>query len=132
MGDCDLSKETTAGLSSTRGPSLKKRDVGLVSLSDLRLTGDAATLATVRLTNGTRTKIHALARHPLRLSWRANPSEGWDSRVGIGADIAPGESRDVSWFVPPGTRREDIEVTFVSEGAFWAHDVGVPPLSGAP
>lgn len=130
MGTCDLSVATGSEPSFTRGRPVNRDDAPLVRLSELRLSEGIVPLATVRLTNGMDRVIAAESRHPLRLSWRIGPTAGWDSRVAIGPDLGPGQSRDVSFFVPAGTRLEDISVSFTAEGAYWAHDVGVEPLVG--
>lgn len=129
MGPCDLA---VAGgePSYTRGRPIKRGEAPLIRLSDLRLAEDVMPLATVRIANGTDRVIHAESKHPFRLSWRVDPTAGWDSRVAIGPDLGPGQSRDVSFLVPAGTRLEDISVSFVAEGDYWAHDVGVEPLVG--
>lgn len=130
MGACDLSVTAVSEPTYSRGRPVRRDEAPLVRLSDLRLSKDVVPLATVRLTNGMDRRIAAESRYPLRLSWRIGPTAGWDSRVAIGPDLGPGQSRDVSFFVPAGTRLEDISVSFVAEGDYWAHDVGVEPLVG--
>ena len=129
MDPCDLSVESLRDLKLTRGKPLDRTEAQLVRLSDLRLGEGEPDVATVRVTNGTDRIIRARTKHPFRLAWRQNEDAGWDTRIGIGPDLGPGQSRDVSFFVPPGTRIEDLSVSFVLEGAFWGHDIGVPPLT---
>jgi hypothetical protein len=132
--DCDLSAQTVNAVEISSGPSLKAKHVALIVLDDLRLSPGTPPRASVRLTNNSRKTLHQLAPHPLRLSWSLDPPPDprFDPRIELGGDLAPGESREFSWDVPPGTRLEDISVSFVVEGQFWMHDLGIPPLRAKP
>jgi hypothetical protein len=132
--DCDLSAEAVATVKISSGPSLKAKHAALVVLHDLRLTPGTPPRASVRLTNNSPKTLHQLASHPLRLSWSIDPLPDvrLDTRIELGGDLAPGESREFSWDVPPGTRLEDISVSYVVEGKFWMHSLGIPPLRANP
>ena len=107
-----------------------------VSLSQPRVVRDIEALTvTVTIRNDSDAVVLTHGDHPLRLSWRFpeafdSSTAGWENRIEIGADLQPGASRDVSFKVPVkliGTWRQ-IQVAFVEEFRFWAHDFGVLPL----
>ncbi|MGA7440017.1 MAG: hypothetical protein WBW32_17985 [Luteibacter sp.] len=73
---------------------------------------------------------------PLCLSWRivrpdADVHKGWNERLVLPV-LHPGESQTVTVAIPrsvdidPG---QQLQFSMVQEGVFWAHDIGVPPLS---
>jgi hypothetical protein len=73
--------------------------------------------------------------YPIRLSTRlidANqqPTTGWQSRFQIRDDVPSASRLNLELFVsiPEGIQITAIEISFVQEGIFWAHDVGTPPL----
>lgn len=74
--------------------------------------------------------------NPIRISWRyidsnGSPLSGWDARKDLPFDIPPQGSLKIS--IPldnykKGTAKA-VQVSFVQEGVFWAHDVGLKPLT---
>lgn len=112
MGDCDLSKEAVAGLTITRGRSLRREDARLLSL--LRRSG--VDRNDCHGSADQQRPVHALAKHPVRLSWRADPAAGWDNRIVLGIDLGPRPVARPVVVGAAGTRSEDIEVTFVFRG----------------
>jgi len=101
--------------------------------------GDGSWEVSLRVSNrngATGLNTHGRLYAPLALSWRVVPdpadgSVGWNPRaalpalapgnegqlrVVLGADMAPGDNR---W----------LQFSVVQEGVFWAHVVGVPPLT---
>lgn len=73
---------------------------------------------------------------PIRISWRfldaaGRPASGWDTRMDLPFDIpAKGELAvrlpiDSSMEIRGGS----LQVSLVQEGVFWAHDIGVQPLT---
>jgi hypothetical protein len=92
----------------------------------------------VKIVNGGSVSIAArsVLGRPMRLSWRfvdANgiPTSGWDYRKDLPFDIpAHGE---ITVTIPINTQTEvkggTLQVSLVQEAVFWAHDVGLPPLS---
>lgn len=73
---------------------------------------------------------------PIRISWRfvdasGQPASGWDTRMNLPFDIpAKGE---LSVRLPIDSNMEirggSLQVSLVQEGVFWAHDIGVQPLT---
>lgn len=73
---------------------------------------------------------------PIRISWRfvdasGQPASGWDTRMDLPFDIpAKGE---LSVRLPIDSNMEirggSLQVSLVQEGVFWAHDIGVQPLT---
>jgi len=137
LGDCDLSKATLAALPLTGGPPPSPeaaRGIAVTAVEVRREGDELVALATIR--NGSPVTVHALAKNPLRLSWRF-PRDGqalplgWDTRLDLGADLAPGQSATLKIRVsaagrPPGSL---MQVTFVVEHRFWAHDIGIAPFT---
>jgi hypothetical protein len=73
--------------------------------------------------------------YPIRLSTRlidANqqPTTGWQSRFQIRDDVPSASRLNLQMFVsiPKDIQITAIEISFVQEGIFWAHDIGTPPL----
>ncbi|WP_090197630.1 hypothetical protein [Pseudomonas pohangensis] len=73
---------------------------------------------------------------PMRISWRfldstGLPASGWDTRMDLPFDIpAKGE---LAVRLPIDSAMEikggSLQVSLVQEGVFWAHDIGVQPLT---
>ena len=91
----------------------------------------------VGLTNTGTVAIDGRSEFPSRLalSWRlvdasSSGSEGWDQRLPFPSELQPGASATLEIFlVNIGDDADALEVSFVQEGEFWAHDIGVTPLS---
>jgi hypothetical protein len=133
LTDCDLSQANLTKISFTNGPAPDSEAAKHLSLSNPRITRDGDALkVTVALHNGSNETFHAVGANPLRLSWRMSDTSdpkagpGWDTRVDIGADLPPGSTRDVTFSVK--IPNPQLQVTFVEELRFWAHDIGVMPL----
>ena len=133
---CNLDRETILQLPITAGDPLTKQQGDAVGLRLRSVTAepDSYKIA-LQIVNESEHTIHALSSSPFRLSWRVTKPgetsrEGWDTRHEIEGDIRSGESLSQTLVVPrsavgPG---KAIQVTFVVEGKFWAHDIGIPPL----
>lgn len=92
----------------------------------------------VNILNTGNLKIAAGSRvnTPIRISWRfldaaGRPASGWDTRIDLPFDIpAKGE---LAVRLPIDARMEirggSLQVSLVQEGVFWAHDIGVQPLT---
>jgi len=73
---------------------------------------------------------------PIRISWRfidasGQPLSDWDKRKSLPFDIPPKGSLEVNITLSQeeiGNAKE-IQVSLVQELVFWAHDVGIPPLT---
>jgi hypothetical protein len=73
---------------------------------------------------------------PLRVSWRvadvgADIHNNWQTRQDLPV-LEPGQSQEISVSVPTPVstgEHKTLQFTVVQETAFWAHDVGVPPLT---
>jgi hypothetical protein len=73
---------------------------------------------------------------PIRLSWRfvdasGQPASGWDTRMDLPFDIPT--KGELSVRLPIDSNMEvrggSLQVSLVQEGVFWAHDIGVQPLT---
>jgi hypothetical protein len=136
MPGCTLDRTTAEGLHLTTGPALARVSATQVSLSLAGATvEDNAAVLRIRITNATAETIHALSQNEFRLSWRVlsenHPVEpDWDPRVSLPADIPPNGWLDLPVTIPLPDRGTGatVEVSFVVEGLYWAHLVGVPPL----
>ena len=121
--DQPLTPEETAQHLSLANPLIARR-------------GDMLTV-TITLHNGAEKAVATQGTNPLRLAWRfpedfQSVRAGWDSqpRVEVGSNLEPGETRNVSFDVPlnPNDQHRRLQVTFVEEYRFWAHDLGVMPF----
>ncbi len=72
---------------------------------------------------------------PIRFSWRfvdvgslPQLDEGWNSRVNLGADVAPGGRYQTQAVVaaPPTAGRYRLQLTLVQEKTAWLQDLGMP------
>ena len=92
--------------------------------------------ATVTITNSADIAFaaHSKIGRPIRLSWRfldadGSPLSGWDSRKALPADIpAEGELAVTVPFDMPKNAAA-VQVSMVQELVFWAHDIGIAPVS---
>lgn len=94
-------------------------------------------VARIRLSNTGSLEIDALNNlaTKISISWRfsvddSSDAEGWDTRLDWPFKIGAGESSEFEielGEVPAGA--EMLQVSFVQEGRFWAHDIGIEPLS---
>jgi len=73
---------------------------------------------------------------PIRLSWRfldsfGVPKSGWETRKDLPFDIGPKNSLKV--MIPIDPRMEvtggTLQISLVQEAVFWAHDIGLTPLT---
>ena len=99
---------------------------------------DGRTKVFFTIKNAGKTAIAASSSvgYPIRVSWRyldptGKPVSGWDTRRDIPFDI-PAHGALPMWIaidpameVAGGT----LEISLVQDGRFWAHDIGVKPLS---
>ncbi|WP_043692453.1 hypothetical protein [Luteibacter sp. 9133] len=128
-------------LSFLKDPLYSKKEIRRIHLTfqSVRKRDDGHWQVRILVANGNESTPLRGAGGPypvLRLSWRlvaprAGLSEGWDARYDLPA-IDAGLSRSVTVDVPdPDITDADLQLQFsiVQEGYFWAHDVGVPPLS---
>lgn len=73
----------------------------------------------------------ARSNTPIRLSWRfldsdRNPLTGFDSRVDLPFDIPKNGNLKISFDVLELPKNSNfIEISFVQEAVFWAHDIGI-------
>ena len=96
------------------------------------------TIAAIRVTNSGTKVITGRADSYARLavSWRfvngetSQETSGWDERIPFPSELQPSASatldiplKNISDFA------NALEVSFVQEGVFWGHDIGVSPLS---
>jgi hypothetical protein len=73
---------------------------------------------------------------PIRVSWRfldamGRPASGWDTRMDLPFDIPAKGELVILLPIDPNMeiRGGSLQVSLVQEGVFWAHDVGVSPLT---
>lgn len=73
---------------------------------------------------------------PIRISWRFNdingrPLSGWDPRLDLPFDIPAHGSLNVPIVIkkPLPALTHSMSISLVHEGEFWAHDIGVDPLT---
>jgi hypothetical protein len=74
---------------------------------------------------------------PIRISWRfvdavGQPLSGWDARKNLPFDIPANGKLNIS--IPLDTSKnkinaKSISISFVQEGIFWAHDIGIAPTT---
>lgn len=80
--------------------------------------------------------ISAISNSPIRISWRfldaqGTPKTGWDTRKNLPFDIPAHSSLKMNLLIDPAMEVEGgaLQISFVQEGDFWAHDVGFVPLT---
>jgi hypothetical protein len=95
-------------------------------------------IVNIKISNAGREPIAARSSvgKPIRLSWRfldvnGVPKSGWNKRKDLNVDIPGNGSVSISI---PVDRADEIEggmlqISPVQELVFWAHDIGVPPLT---
>lgn len=73
---------------------------------------------------------------PIRISWRfvdgsGRPASGWDTRMDLAFDIPANGELTVRLPIDSSMeiRGGSLQVSLVQEGVFWAHDIGVTPIS---
>lgn len=92
----------------------------------------------VKMENRNDTPVHALSftNTPVLLSWRTvdaedEPSGNWNSRFPLPADIKPHSYIEID--IPLGydeiKKNGFLQITWLQEYIFWAHDRGVKPLT---
>lgn len=98
-------------------------DKAIVRLSVLN-TGDLAIAAGSRINT------------PMRISWRfldatGRPASGWDARMDLPFDIPANGELSINLPIDSSMeiRGGSLQVSLVQEGVFWAHDIGVQPLT---
>lgn len=128
----ELTPERLAEFRVTEGAAPDKPNGRQISLSKLRISDGKPRILSVEIRNGSNVTIHALASHPLRLSWRDSSKKGWNNRYEVGVDLRPGETTVVSWALPGNVDLENLQVSFVVEGKYWAQDLGIKPLRYTP
>lgn len=93
---------------------------------------------TIRLKNLNAYPIQPLSPdgNDLRLSWRfldnsAKPLSQWSPRVNLHCNIDTHNYVDLSFNAEEAyqVKAGFLQVSLVQEGVFWAHDIGVPPLT---
>jgi hypothetical protein len=52
----------------------------------------------------------------------------WDPRIDLEYDVKPGDSALMTIDLPYGTSEFPVLFSFVVEGKFWAHEIGVNPI----
>lgn len=99
---------------------------------------NGSTVVVLRLINSGAQLIEASSaiNAPLRLSWRfvdskGIPASGWDTRMDLPFDIPAGGELIVHIAIDPTTEIKGggLQFSLVQEGIFWAHDIGVEPLT---
>jgi hypothetical protein len=136
MPGCILDRTTIEGLHVTTGPALALASAAQVSLSVAAVTiEDNAAVLWIRIKNATADPLHGLSQNAFRLSWRVlienqTAEPDWDPRVSLPADVPPNGWLDVPVTIPLPDKSTGatVEVSFVVEGLYWAHLVGVPPI----
>ena len=92
----------------------------------------------VGILNGGNRPIAALSSsgRPVRVGWRfldanGSPAGGWDHRKELPLDIPPGEALTIRIPVDPEIECKggNLQVSLVQEMVYWAHDLGVKPLT---
>ena len=73
---------------------------------------------------------------PIRLSWRfidslGAPMSGWDTRKDIPFDIPENGSLNLKLTIDQNIdgKSKSLQISLVQEGVFWAHDIGLAPLT---
>jgi hypothetical protein len=122
--------ERNSDLRITMGPGLTMDAAKAVRLSILsreRVPGGWQFV--LRVSNNSKEIIHAAGRNPFRLSWKSEAAVGWSIRSEILADIPAGGHLDIPVQLRGGgAAPPDVRFSFVVEGLFWGHDIGVPPV----
>ncbi|MAY63382.1 MAG: hypothetical protein CML29_14345 [Rhizobiales bacterium] len=127
--DCeDLTTQEVRKVQITRGPAPSREQGRLIYLSNLRISDENPHIINVKINNNSASYIHALSSHPLRLSWRDSSDKGWNNRYDVAVDIGPEDSTIVQWVLPANINLHKLQVTFVIEGMYWAHDIGIAPI----
>lgn len=135
--DCDLSQERLAKFAYTKGLAPTVEAATRISLQNPRVEPEGNQFKVfVSLHNESTEILHAMGKNPFRLSWRFpqvtdSVAVGWDpNRAEIGIDIAPGAKQEISFTIDPEGHAitEPMQLTFVVDGKFWAHDIGVMPV----
>ncbi len=116
-----------------------KEDMRKLSLQYIRENFvDGTKVVVVKISNAGVKEVQSTSstQHPIRLSWRVADvtvaaNYGWDSRVDLPFNIPAGGDLEIPVPVNPGVIRSPSKLQFslVQEGVFWAHDVGVQPLT---
>lgn len=98
----------------------------------------ARKIVSIALINNSSTPIAARSAvgAPVRLSWRFVEADGtavsgWDARQDLPFDV-PGRDELLMKIAVPlnaGKRGRTLQISSVQEGRFWAHNIGVNPLS---
>lgn len=99
---------------------------------------NSSTVVAFRLNNSGARLIEAgsAINTPIRISWRfidstGIPASGWDTRMDLPFDIPAGGELIVHIPIDPTTEIKggSLQFSVVQEGVFWAHDIGVEPLT---
>lgn len=78
----------------------------------------------------------SLTGKPVRFSWRftdstGKPMSGWILRKNLPIDIPANNHLELQLPIDPGIEIKggSLQISIVQEAVFWAHDVGLPPLT---
>lgn len=113
---------------------IRKLDYRFDSVS--RVNGQAIVQLSILNTGDITIASSSLVGKPMRISWRfldttGNPMSGWDPRMDLPFDIPT--KGELSVRLPIDSNMEirggSLQVSLVQEGVFWAHDIGVQPLT---
>jgi len=73
---------------------------------------------------------------PIRISWRfidasGQPLSDWDNRKALPFDIPPKGSLEMNIMLRQEeiNNAKELQISLVQELVFWAHDIGIPPLT---
>lgn len=90
----------------------------------------------IEIVNPNDIAIAASSVAPIRISWRfidaqGRPLSGWDARKSLAFDVPASGSLKMSLSInlEGDIRAVALQFSLVQEGEFWAHDVGVDPLT---
>jgi hypothetical protein len=134
---CSIDQDAVNNFSATSGPGLSRQAAATVRLTIVsRKEMFDGWGFVIRVTNNSAETIHAISANPFKLSWRMSVGQldsghGWDTRIDVPVDIPSGRHIDIPFILSKaGTDTpQGFSFSFVVEGLFWGHDVGVTPIS---
>lgn len=133
---CLSNRSPQQGFSATSGPAPSAAAAKQISLINAHVVRTGSQLlVTVGIQNRSAQTIHAFSANPFRLSYRysaedARPQNDFRPRIDIGQDIPAGAVRSIMFAIdgPIPNPGDTLQITFVVDGKFWAHNLGLSPI----